>query len=303
MPATVKDKPGKGSRFPPWIRVKVHAGGDREGLAGMLEDLRLNTVCQSAKCPNLGECWRQRSATFMILGDRCTRDCAFCAVTPGSPAPLDPDEPARVAAAAARLGLRYVVLTSVQRDDLPDKGADHFAATVAAIRQQLPDAGIEVLTPDFQGQRPLVETVLAAEPTVFNHNLETCARLSPQIRGGGSYERSLGVLALAAELAGDGTAIKSGIMVGLGETDLEVEETLRDMHAHGVRIVTIGQYLPPSPEHLPLARYVEPETFSAWAELAGSMGFDAVASDPMVRSSYRAEELARRAVRAKGRKA
>ena len=283
-------------RLPEWIRVKVHTGGNRADVGGLVQDLRLNTVCQSARCPNLGECWHQRSATFMILGNRCTRACKFCAVQSFRPEPVEADEPERVAEAAARMALRYVVITSVQRDDLPDKGAGHFARTIAAVRARLPHAGIEVLTPDFKGREELLDVVLAARPTVFNHNVETCERLSPPLRSGGRYDRSLGLLRAARARSGGRLAVKSGLMVGLGETDAEVEQTLRDLLAHGVQILTIGQYLPPTATHWPLARYVEPGQFVAWARQALALGFLAAACTPMVRSSYQAERLARRAL-------
>lgn len=279
-------------RFPPWIRVRVKTGTARGEVADLIADEKLNTVCQSAKCPNLAECWHRKSATFMILGNRCTRACRFCAIHSFRPEPVDPDEPARVAESAAELGLNYVVVTSVDRDDLPDKGAGHFVRTLGAIRARLPHAAVEVLTPDFKGRRPLIEQVMDAQPRVFNHNMETCERLTPPIRSGGRYDRSLDVLRIAAEFANGRTAIKSGIMVGLGETDDEVVATMTDMRAAGVNILTIGQYLPPSADHWSLARYVTPAQFDQWAALAREIGFEAVASSPLVRSSYRAEELA-----------
>ncbi len=228
----------------------------------------------------------------MILGQRCTRACTFCAIHSFMPEPVDLDEPERVAESAHRLNLQYVVVTSVNRDDLPDKGADHFVRTIGALRRRLPDIGIEVLTPDFKGRKPLIGKVLAERPTVFNHNMETCERLTPEIRSGGQYNRSLAVLRAAGELSAGEVAIKSGIMVGLGETDAEVETTMADMQRAGVDILTIGQYLPPSRSHRPLDRYVTPEQFDAWAVLARKMGFKAVASAPLVRSSYRADIMA-----------
>jgi lipoic acid synthetase len=279
-------------RLPPWIRVKVQAGSARDEVAELVSGQRLNTVCQSARCPNIAECWHQRTATFMILGNRCTRACRFCAIHSFQPEPVDVDEPRRVAESAAAMNLGYVVVTSVDRDDLPDKGAGQFVDTIEAIRDALPDAGVEVLTPDFKGRLPLVEQVMAAAPRVFNHNMETCERLTQPIRSGGRYDRSLAVLRAAAEAGAGRTAVKSGIMVGLGETDHEVALTLADMLAAGVEILTIGQYLPPTREHWPLDRYVEPAQFEAWATMAREMGFKAVASAPLVRSSYRAEDLA-----------
>jgi len=227
----------------------------------------------------------------MILGNHCTRNCRFCAVAHGIPSPVAADEPERVAAAAAELQLRHVVVTSVTRDDLPDAGASHFAATIAAIRCRLPDARIEVLTPDFGGNAAHLALVLAAQPSVFNHNLETCCRLSAQIRSGASYARSLQVLATAAKLsAGGAVHIKSGFMLGLGETEAEITTMLGDLRDHGVSIVTIGQYLAPTRQHWPVARYVTPGEFDHWGKLARAMGFSHVASAPLVRSSYFADE-------------
>ncbi len=284
------------SRLPPWIRVRVHAGNTRGEVADLIADQRLNTVCQSAKCPNIAECWHRGAATFMILGNRCTRACEFCAIHAFNPEPLDLNEPERVADSAAQMKLKYVVVTSVSRDDLPDKGAGHFVTTIRSLRRRLPAAGIEILTPDFKGRPALIKQVMEERPTVFNHNLETCERLTPPVRSGGQYHRSLTVLRLAKELARNHTAIKSGIMVGLGETDLEVEQCMIDMLAAGVDILTIGQYLPPSREHWRLDRYVTPEKFDEWSHQAKEMGFKAVASAPLVRSSYKAEELARQAL-------
>ena len=284
---------GEGRRppLPPWIRVRARCGGGREEVDGLLGELGLHTVCQSANCPNLGECWHQRTATFMILGDVCTRNCRFCAVKHGSPAPLDPDEPGKVAEAAKRLGLKYVVVTSVTRDDLPDGGAAVFAATIRALRGLAADVKVEVLTPDFNVDQAALRAVLEARPDVFNHNLETVERMTPQVRYRAEYRKSLEVLRLAGELSGGALAIKSGIMAGLGETDDEVAEALRDLRGAGVSLLTIGQYLPPSPSHWPLARYVEPEQFAAWEAMAKRMGFAGVASGPLVRSSYMAERL------------
>ena len=280
-------------RLPPWIRVKVNAGGNRDHVSKTVESKGLHTVCQSAKCPNLAECWHRRTATIMILGDRCTRSCAFCAIKSFRPLPVEEDEPQRVADACKDMDLEFVVLTSVDRDDLPDKGAGHWAATIRAVREKLPEAGIEVLTPDFKGRPQHVDTVLEAQPTVFNHNMETCARLTRAIRSGNRYDRSLEVLSMAAERGKGDVAIKSGIMLGLGETDREVEETIRDMRSAGVQILTVGQYLPPSRKHWPLQRYVTPEQFAEWDTFARELGFEAVASSPLVRSSYKADVMAR----------
>lgn len=243
-------------------------------------------------CPNLNECWHRRTATFMIMGDACTRNCKFCAVKHNpAPLPLDADEPERIAEAAARMELKYVVVTSVTRDDLPDGGAAHFAAVIRALRDRLPETGIEVLTPDFNADRQALTTVLDALPTVFNHNVETVERLSTQIRSRANYRRSLEVLSMAREIGKGAIPVKSGIMAGLGETDEEIVQTIKDLYAAGARILTVGQYLPPSGAHWPLARYAEPEKFEQWRELALEIGFEFVASAPMVRSSYNAGEL------------
>jgi len=279
-------------RFPPWIRVRAACGSERNEVEQILTGLKLHTVCAGAHCPNLNECWHRRTATFMIMGNRCTRRCKFCAVDHHAPPdPLEPDEPDRVAEAAARLNLKYVVITSVTRDDLPDGGAAHFAAVIRAVRARLPDAGIEVLTPDFNADRAALKLVLDAAPTVFNHNVETVERLAAQIRTRATYRRSLEVLRMAGELSGGKIPVKSGIMVGLGETDAEVEQTITDIYQAGARILTVGQYLPPSREHWPLQRYAEPEKFSVWGDFARKLGFEFVASAPMVRSSYNAGEL------------
>ena len=256
----------------------------------LLRESSLNTVCEEARCPNLGECFSRGTATFMLLGDRCTRRCGSCSVGTAKPLPPDPGEPERVAEAAARLGLRYVVLTSVNRDDLVDGGAAHFAATIGAVRRALPDAGIEVLTPDFKGDRGALATVLAAEPTVFNHNIETVPRLFKHLRPQGSYQQSLDVLAAAREIR-PGTPTKSGLMLGLGEEDSEILAVLRDLRARGVRIVTIGQYLQPTRQHEPVHRYLPPEAFERLAGEARSLGFGAVYSGVFVRSSFNAFEV------------
>jgi len=281
--------------LPPWIRVKVPCGGASDGkVSQTLSSLRLNTVCQGAKCPNKGECWGRGTATFMIMGARCTRNCRFCAVgTVQAPEPLDPGEPERLATAAKEMKLSYVVVTSVTRDDLPDGGAGHFAAVIRAVRAALPEAGIEVLTPDFKGVEKDIATVIEAAPSVFNHNVETVERLTPLIRSGGAdYRRSLAVLKKAGELSNWKIPVKSGIMAGLGESDEEVVKTIYDIRDAGVSILTIGQYLPPSKEHWPLDRYVEPDKFQKWGALASEAGFKSVASAPLVRSSYNAADLA-----------
>ena len=288
--ATARD----GLRFPPWMRKKLFAGGKIRNVERVLKDLKLCTVCVSAQCPNRLECFCRGTATFMILGERCTRDCRFCAIGGGEVAPPREDEPAAVAKAAEELGLRHVVITSVTRDDLSDGGAAQFVRTVEAVRERLPRATLEVLTPDFLGDPVSIEAVLASRPDVFNHNVETVARLYSEVRPQASYRRSLGVLGHARYCApGSGARplVKSGLMVGLGESDAEVEQVLLDLRAVGVDAVTIGQYLAPSPDHVPIARFVSPEQFAEWESAARQMGFDAVWSGPYVRSSYNAEKL------------
>ncbi|MCF7855138.1 MAG: lipoyl synthase [Candidatus Pacebacteria bacterium] len=288
----------KSGRLPPWLKVSLRGAGPRNEVRTLLRELQLNTVCESAHCPNLCECWRRRTATIMILGNVCSRDCRFCAVPHGIPEPPDPGEADRVVEAASKLGLKYVVLTSVTRDDLPDGGAGHFARVTRALREYDPKVGVEVLTPDFFGRRRDIETVIQAAPNVFNHNVETCARLTPQIRSGADYGRSLAVLGVAAELgSAHKIKTKSGLMLGLGETDCEIRETLIDLRERGVSFVTLGQYLPPSSKHWPVARYVHPDEFEKWRRIAeNELGFDVVASGPLVRSSYHAEEALRTAL-------
>ena len=279
-----------GRRLPPWIRVRIEAGGNRARTQRLVEGLRLNTVCQEAHCPNIWECWGRGTATFMILGDRCTRACGFCAVDTRRPLPPDPGEPQRVAEAIAGMGLRYAVITSVARDDLPDEGAGHFALVIEAVRAASPEIVIEVLTPDFSAREELVDIVLAARPDVFNHNIETVRRLQGEVRSVATYEGSLSVLRYAAE-AGSDVTTKSGLMLGLGEGESEVEQTLRDLREAGCSVVTIGQYLRPSPKHLPVRRWAAPEEFDEWARRATALGFVHVASGPMVRSSYHADSF------------
>ena len=276
------------ARLPDWARKGSPLARGARDVRVLLREGQLNTVCEEARCPNLGECFSRGTATFMLLGDRCTRRCGYCSVSTARPLPPDPDEPARVVAAAIRMGLRYVVLTSVDRDDLEDGGAGHFAATVRELRRSLPGAGVEVLTPDFAGDA--LAQVLASAPDVFNHNIETVPRLFPRLRPQGSFERSLDVLA-AAKGDGSPVAVKSGLMVGLGETDDEVETVLLDLRRVGVDIVTIGQYLRPTREHAPVARYVPPDVFAAYEACAREMGFPTVYSGVFVRSSFHAEEV------------
>jgi len=292
--------PNRGKQFPAWLRKRVRAGADTAEVSEMLADLGLATVCSGAHCPNLPECFKRRTATFMVLGERCTRACRFCAVPAAKhPAPPDPSEPERLAEACARLNLRHVVITSVTRDDLPDGGAEHFAETIRAVRERMPESAIEVLTPDFQGDLGALDTVLAAHPDILNHNVETVPRLYSTVRPQADYARSLAFLRHAANRARDQESdasplhTKSGLMVGLGETGDEVLDVMRDLREAGCDILTIGQYLAPSTEHLPVVRYVEPDEYEAWKSEAKAMGFRAVAAGPFVRSSYEAESVFR----------
>ncbi|HEY2017493.1 MAG TPA: lipoyl synthase [Bryobacteraceae bacterium] len=272
---------------PQWLRAPAPSGENYRDLKGLIERLRLHTVCESAACPNVGECWNHRTATFMILGNVCTRRCGFCAVGKGAPLPVDYDEPYRVAEAVSIMGLKFAVITSVNRDDREDGGAELFALVIRAIRDRIPGCGVEVLVPDFQGSRPAVETVMEASPDVFNHNTETVPRLYRQVRLGARYERSLDVLAHAKQVA-PATPTKSGLMLGLGETGAEVLSVMRDLRAHHVDILTLGQYLRPSPQHLPIMRYATPEEFAEFRSAGYEMGFAHVESGPLVRSSYHA---------------
>jgi len=282
-----------GLRLPAWARKPGLLSAGTHGVLRALRAEALSTVCEEARCPNLGECFSRGTAAFLILGDRCTRRCGYCSVATGSPAPPDPDEPRRVAGAAARLGLSYVVVTSVTRDDLADGGAAHYAAVVLALTRRVAGVEVEVLVPDFGGDAASADVVLAAAPAVFNHNLETVGRLFPRLRPGGSYRRSLALLR-AAKLRRPGRITKSGLMVGLGETDEEIEEALRDLHQAGVDIVTIGQYLRPRRTNVPVARYVAPETFALFEKTALEIGIPTVHSGVFVRSSFGAAELSRR---------
>ena len=288
----IEDAPRR-ARHPPWLRVRYRQTPQLTHLRELVREQKLNTVCQSAACPNLGECWARGTATFMIGGNLCTRACGFCDVQTGRPAPLDLDEPARVGAAVRALGLRFAVVTAVARDDLADGGAEHFARTIAAIRAEAPDCRVEVLIPDLKGSLPALQTVVDASPDVLNHNLETVERLQRPVRKAGRYARSLEVLSNAQRLRPD-IPTKTGIMLGLGERPEEVRQTLVDILAHGCELLTIGQYLRPSPQHLAVERFVTPEEFQSWADEARALGFHRVASGPLVRSSYHAEELADR---------
>jgi lipoic acid synthetase len=286
--------PRRHAARPSWLRVRFQPSEELERVQGLVRELRLHTVCQSAACPNLGECWSHGTATFMLGGNVCTRSCGFCDVKTGRPGALDPAEPRRVAEAVAALGLRFAVVTAVARDDLKDGGAAQFAATIRAIREQAPGCQIEVLIPDFKGREPELRTVLEAGPDVLNHNLETVERLHRQVRPQAKYERSLGLLRRASELHPE-IPVKTGLILGLGEQDEEIDQALRDVLEHGCRLLTLGQYLQPSPQHLPIARYATPEEFERWRQHALALGFAEVASGPLVRSSYRAEQLARAA--------
>jgi lipoic acid synthetase len=276
---------------PAWLRAPAPVGENYRELKGLVSSLGLHTVCESAACPNVGECWNRRTATFMILGNVCTRRCGFCAVQKGAPLAVDYDEPRRVAEACVALGLRYAVITSVNRDDRKDGGAELFALTIHAVRSRIPACRVEVLVPDFQGSYAAMEVVMDAHPDVLNHNIETVPRLYRQVRLGARYERSLDMLAHARRLQPH-IPTKSGLMLGLGETSEEVIQVMRDLRGHGVGILTLGQYLRPSPKHLPILRYVPREEFDELRTLGEEMGFTHVEAGPLVRSSYHASEAA-----------
>lgn len=285
MLVSIEQKPKR----PNWLKAPAPAGENYSELMSLVEDLKLHTVCQSAACPNIGECWNHRTATFMILGNFCTRRCGFCAVQKGVPLEVDYDEPRRVAEACAALGLRHAVITSVNRDDRKDGGAELFALTIRAIRARLPECRVEILIPDFQGSREALAVVMEAKPDVLNHNIETVPRLYRQVRLGARYERSLELLSSAKAMA-PSIPTKSGLMVGLGENREEVLSTLGDLRASRVEIVTIGQYLRPTPKHLPVLRYVPPAEFEEYRRAGLALGFAHVESGPLVRSSYHAAE-------------
>jgi lipoic acid synthetase len=274
---------------PEWLRAPAPVGANYRDLKALIERLRLHTVCESAACPNVGECWNHRTATFMILGNVCTRRCGFCAVQKGAPLAVDYDEPNRVAEAAAAMGLKYAVVTSVNRDDRKDGGAELFALTIRAIRERMPGCRVEVLIPDFQGSHAALDIVLDAAPDVLNHNTETVPRLYRQVRLGARFERSLDMLAYS-KAARPAIPTKSGLMLGLGENTDEVLGAMRDLRAHAVDILTLGQYLRPSPKHLPIIRYVPPEEFAALRSQGIEMGFSHVEAGPLVRSSYHAAD-------------
>jgi len=281
------------ARKPSWLRMKRQGGTDYNDVKRLLRTSSLNTVCETANCPNRGECFNSRTATFLLLGDICTRHCTFCNIPGGRVAPIDPDEPQRVAEAVRELGLKFAVVTSVNRDDLPDGGAAHFASTIMQIRRLNPDCGVEVLIPDFLGDSVALETVLTAAPEVLNHNLETVPRLYRAMRPQADYRRSLQVLRRSrrwADASGADIRVKTGIMVGVGETRDEIVDLMKDAADQGIRIMTIGQYLQPSLRHHPVLRYVEPAEFDELADIGRGLGIDWVESGPMVRSSYHARE-------------
>lgn len=282
---------------PEWLRVKFFGGPCYQELKRTMRTLDLHTVCESARCPNMGECWEHGTATFMILGDICTRACGFCAVPSGKPVgPPDEDEPLRVAEAVERMGLRYAVVTSVNRDDQPDGGSRIFARTIQEIRKRVPGCKVEVLIPDFRGDWNALDTVLAVKPDVLNHNTETVPRLYRKVRKGALYERSLELLRRAKETHPD-VPTKTGLMLGLGEDKVEVLDTMRDLAAQGTNILTLGQYLQPTRDHLPVIRFVHPNEFAEYKQLGEEMGFGHVESGPLVRSSYHAFDQAEAAIR------
>lgn len=291
MPALKPAEPAPRPRLPEWLRIRLPTSDGFARTRALLDELKLHTVCQSAMCPNHWECWSKGTATFMIAGERCTRACGFCAVMTAKPLPLEADEPARVAEATRRMGLKHVVITAVARDDLADGGAAHFAQTINAVRSLNPGTVIEVLTPDFNDRDGSIEAVLSAAPHIFNHNLETVRRLTPQVRSRATYERSLSVLRKVKTKAGRSIYTKSGLMLGLGETETELAAALGDLRQAGCDILTLGQYLQPTLKHLPVVEFVSPERFRAYGRQARDMGFVHVASGPMVRSSYHADEF------------
>jgi lipoic acid synthetase len=275
---------------PPWIKVRLPSNPVFFSTKALISDLRLHTVCESAQCPNRWECWSQGTATMMIAGERCTRACGFCAVTTAKPFALEEDEPQRVAEAVRRMGLKHVVVTAVARDDLKDGGANHFARTIHAIREMDPSIVIEVLVPDFHAQAWCIQIVLEAGPDIFNHNMETVEGLTPMVRSRAKYRTSLDVLGQAKKLAPK-IVTKSGVMLGLGEKEPELFQTMDDLRDVGCQVLTLGQYLRPTPQHLPVVEFVSPERFDAYGEIARAKGFEHVASGPLVRSSYHAADF------------
>ncbi|HWB59208.1 MAG TPA: lipoyl synthase [Chthoniobacteraceae bacterium] len=278
------------AKKPEWIKVRLPSNPVFFSTKALISDLRLHTVCEEAQCPNRWECWSQGTATFMIAGDRCTRACGFCAVTTAKPFALEADEPQRVADAVSRMKLKHVVITAVARDDIADGGAEHFARTIEAVRAASPGIVIEVLVPDFHNREEAVRKVIDAAPDVFNHNLETCERLTPVVRSRAKYRVSLALLKRVKETAPQ-MATKSGIMLGLGETEPEIFQTMDDLREAGVEVLTMGQYLRPTPQHLPVVAFIHPDQFKAYAEIAYGKGFVHVSSGPLVRSSYHAGDF------------
>jgi lipoyl synthase len=291
MSAPTPTNLGPRPRLPDWLRFQLPTTDGFAHTRSLLDELKLHTVCQSAKCPNHWECWSKGTATFMIGGDRCTRACGFCAVATAKPLPLEADEPNRVAEATQRMRLRHVVITGVARDDLPDGGADHFRRTIEAVRALSPATVIEVLVPDFNDRDEAIDSVLSARPQVFNHNLETVRRLTPTVRSRAKYDRSLSVLGKVKAKLGAGIYTKSGLMLGLGETEEELYTALADLRRVGCDVLTLGQYLQPTLHHLPVVEYVSPAKFAEFGRRARELGFVHVASGPMVRSSYHADEF------------
>ncbi len=289
VPSHAKPLENPAGARPRWLLAPAATGENYRRLKQLVTDLHLHTVCESAACPNIGDCWNRHSATFMILGNVCTRRCGFCAVQKGPPSAVDFDEPRRVAAAISKMGLRHAVITSVNRDDRKDGGAELFAMTIRAIRERLPGCGVEVLVPDFQGSRAAMDIVLDAGPDVLNHNVETVPRLYRTVRIGSDYERSLGMLRYAKS-AKPAVPTKSGIMLGLGESHEEIRQTMRDLRRNEVEILTVGQYLRPSPDHLAIQKFYSPEEFAALREYGAGLGFGHVEAGPLVRSSYHADE-------------
>ena len=286
-------------RKPSWLKVKAPGGGNYARLKTLMRELNLHTVCEEARCPNIGECWEHQAATFMILGDVCTRNCAYCAVSHGTPLPFDPIEPVRLAEAVAQMGLQHVVITSVDRDDLENGGAEAFAGCIVEIRKRLPDSSVEVLIPDFKGSEQALQLVMDARPDILNHNLETIDRLYRLARPGGRYQRALDLLANARRMVPDGLT-KSGIILGMGEEWDELLVAMRDLRRSDVNILTLGQYLRPSESHLPIARYYTPAEFVELKDIGLAMGFDHVESSPLTRSSYHAWEQVDQAKASRG---
>jgi lipoyl synthase len=294
-PADAAGVNARGERKPPWLKVRLRSGPNYRELQDLMRGLELNTVCEEAMCPNIHECWEEREATFLILGSKCTRRCGFCDVMTAKPEPVDTDEPGRIADAVAAMGLRYVVLTGVARDDLPDGGAEHWAATIRAVRTRVPGCGVEVLPSDFKGGEADIATVVGAGPDVFAHNLETVPRLHDRIRPAFGYERSLEVLRLAKRLR-PVQVTKSNLILGMGETSEEVTASMRDLLEAGCDILTMGQYLQPTPFHLPVDRWVTPEEFAEHARVGEALGLPHIEAGPLVRSSYHAGAQLQQAV-------